>query len=368
MVKMGPKTIGTPVRCPKCRHPNLAIDIWCERCGTPLDWKPTRVTRPVAAVAEPVTPVARAETPAAVPVIPPPPGVATAPAGVRRQYCWNCGAANGPGDYFCGSCGTELGSVASRSVESSERRRRRGSGFFLPLSLAAIKLPRLRLPRWQAPQWQGAALALSRVRAPTLPRTVVIAGLVLAVLLLVPLAYLLSGLGRPVAGRQVAVSHLPTTSGAAAKAASPQAIAIAAVEAKTGLKYSSSCSGSGPCLSISGQTIGQGAAAVVFSTARSGGRECVSYLVQKNGAWQPLGTVLCALPNQVSPLVGHDATVHVPGNCANVHAGPSLQGGVVTCLRDGTTVHVVGGPTYADGFVWWHTNKGWMAHDFLVAP
>jgi hypothetical protein len=236
------------------------------------------------------------------------------------------------------------------------------------LRLAAIRLPRVNLSRWQSPQWQKPALALSRLRAFQLPRTIVIAGLVVAVLLIIPLAYLLSGSGRPVANHRVTATKLATASGAAAKGASPQAIAIAAVEAKTGLKYSTSCSGSGACLSTTGQAIGQAAAAIVFSTAHSGGRECVSYLVQKNGAWQPLGSVLCALPNQVSPLVGRDATVHVPGSCANVHAGPSLQGGVVTCLRDGTTVHVVGGPIYADGFVWWQTSKGWMAHDFLVAP
>ena len=35
------KTIGTPVACPACRHPNPGINIWCERCRTPLDWNPT---------------------------------------------------------------------------------------------------------------------------------------------------------------------------------------------------------------------------------------------------------------------------------------------------------------------------------------
>jgi hypothetical protein len=119
---------------------------------------------------------------------------------------------------------------------------------------------------------------------------------------------------------------------------------------------------------MSGQNLGQGAAAFVFDTAKTGGRECVSYVVQTNGAWHPLGSVLCALPNQVAPLVGRDATVHVPGNCANVHSAPSVKGGVVTCLYDATAVHVDGGPTAADGFVWWHTSKGWIAHDFLVGP
>lgn len=211
------------------------------------------------------------------------------------------------------------------------------------------------------------AITLPPLRMPVLPRTVLIAGLVLAVLLIVPVAYLVAS-AHPTATRQLATSHPPTAGGSLPKAGTPEAVAISAVQAKTGLKYSTSCSGSAACLSLTGQNLGQGAAAFVFATAKTGGRECVSYVVQTNGAWHPLGSVLCALPNQVSPLIGRDATVHVPGNCANVHAAASLQGGVVTCLYDGTAVHVDGGPTAADGFVWWHTAKGWIAHDFLVGP
>src|SRR5947208_16826858 len=33
------KAFGTPVRCPACHYPNVGINIWCERCRTPLDWQ-----------------------------------------------------------------------------------------------------------------------------------------------------------------------------------------------------------------------------------------------------------------------------------------------------------------------------------------
>ena len=205
------------------------------------------------------------------------------------------------------------------------------------------------------------------LRAPRIPRTVLIAALVLAALLVVPIVYLAAAASHNSTAPKAA-THASSSGAGLPKAGSPQAVAISAVQAKTGLKYSTTCRGTTACLSVTGQDLGQGAAAFVFSTARTGGRECVSYLVQSSGAWNPLGSVLCALPNQVSPLVGRDATVHVPGNCANVHSAASLQGGVVTCLYDGTAVHVDGGPTAADGFVWWHTSKGWIAHDFLVGP
>ncbi|TME44818.1 MAG: zinc ribbon domain-containing protein [Chloroflexi bacterium] len=292
MLKMGAsKTIGTPVRCPSCRHPNLAIDIWCERCGTPLDWKPIQT---------------RAVTPRRAPVIsaPKPQPMATPREVTGPQYCWSCGAPNRAGDYFCGSCGRELGVPSPAAGSPRNRRRRQGFRWRFPeLALPATALPQLRMPRWQAPQWRLPAVSMPRLQAPRVPPTVAVAGLVLAVLVLVPLVHLVSGAGRPAAAQRPPAAHLPTTNGTQAKAGSPQAIAIAAVQGK-----------------------------------------------------------------QVSPLVGHDATVHVPGNCANVHASASLQGGVVACLYDGTTIHVDGGPVYADGFLWWHTSKGWMAHDFLVAP
>ncbi|HEY9286420.1 MAG TPA: zinc ribbon domain-containing protein [Candidatus Dormibacteraeota bacterium] len=362
---MGPsRTIGTPVRCPACRHSNLAIDIWCERCGRPLDWQPTQPVRPVANAAPPVM-----SPPPSAPAGAPPQPSSEGRANERPQYCWSCGAPNRREDRFCGDCGSDLAVIGGRAaaptvVPTSARDD--------PGRRSAVRpfvLPRLKWPVWQMPHWRMPTMTVPRLRTPVLPRTVLIAALVLAVLLIVPVVMFVSASGHPTtASRQLAANHLPTTSGTLPKAGSPEGVAIGAVQAKTGLKYSSSCRGTAACLSLTGQNLGQGAAAFVFATAKSGGRECVSYVVQANGAWHPLGSVLCALPNQVSPLIGRDATVHVPGNCANVHAAASVRGGVVSCLSDGTAVHVDGGPTAADGFVWWHTTKGWIAHDFLVGP
>src|SRR5947209_6101860 len=38
--------MGRTVRCPRCKYDNLAIDIWCERCGTPVDWQGTSNSAP----------------------------------------------------------------------------------------------------------------------------------------------------------------------------------------------------------------------------------------------------------------------------------------------------------------------------------
>ena len=316
MLKLGSrKTIGTPVRCPRCRHPNLAIDIWCERCGTPLDWKGIEV------------PVEPSPAPRA-------------------------------GD-------NPMPRLSAERGEGKYRPRRRRA-------VPRIALPRLSKPQWLTRTWTMPRLSLPRIapprlRMPVIPRTVWVVGLVLAVLLAVPLAYLLLPSGRSVAGRTPVATQLPGTSGTNVKAGSPEAVAIAAVQAKTGLKYSAKCNTTAACLSIAGQTIGKDAAAFVFSTAHSGGRECAAYVYQKAGSWHAQDAA-CALPGQITPLVGHDAAVHVPGNCAHVRDAASLQAHVITCLNDGATVHVDGGPAYADDFIWWHTDKGWIVHDFLVGP
>lgn len=316
MLKLGPrKGIGTPVRCPSCRYPNLAIDIWCERCGTPLDWQRNQMGPSV--TAEPPT---IEDRPHAVPMPQP-----------TRQ--------------------TGQGTRAWA---------------FPKLSLPAVTVPRIQLPQWRKPQWK-IPTAIPQLRYPVIPRTVGIVAVVVAVLLLVPLAYVLHSASKPLSLRQATATHVPLTTGNKSASDSPQAAAIQGVQAKTGLKYATKCTGSGPCLSIIGQTTGRAAAAIVFSTAATGGRECAAYVVQSGGKWRLLDTA-CGLPGQVSPLVGHDATVHVPGNCANVRDAASLKATVVTCLHDGTTIRIDRGPVYADGFIWWHSSKGWMAHDFLVGP
>jgi hypothetical protein len=229
----------------------------------------------------------------------------------------------------------------------------------------ALTLPRLRMPAVALPR-----LSLPKVprpRRPLVPRIALLVGAILAVLLIVPLAYMVLPASRAVVGSQRAASHLPLTSGPIV-AETAQAAAIPGVEAKTHLPYrSGTCAANAPCLMVASETVGTDAAAVVFSTAASAARECVGYVYRSGGHWHFLDAV-CGLPEQLSPMVAHDAIVHVPGNCANVRAVASLTSGVVACLKDGSTVHIDGGPTYADGRLWWHEQHGWIAHDFLTGP
>jgi hypothetical protein len=113
--------------------------------------------------------------------------------------------------------------------------------------------------------------------------------------------------------------------------------------------------------------MGKDAAAVVFSTASSAGRQCAGYVYRSAGSWH-FREAVCGIPGQLSPLIGHDATIHLPANCANVRQGASLKAHVVACLNAGTIVHVDGGPTYADTIIWWHEPQGWIAEDFLTGP
>jgi Double zinc ribbon len=343
------KPFGTPVRCPACRYPNLAIDIWCERCGRPLDLKPTQ-TPPAGPL--PIAPVDEAR-----------------PIGSPTAYCPNCGAPNPVSDKYCPGCGSSM-STAPRSepLRRVSRRARRQGGWRIPhlrvptLTLPALTLPRLSLPRLSLPR-----VSMTGRRLPRVPGTVGIVAAVVAVLvllLIVPLAYARLPAGHPVAARQTGQGRLPSTAGSTS---SPQAAALSGVEAKTGLRFATTCPTNAACLSLVSQTVGTDAAAVVFSTARSGGRQCAGYVFRQGGGWHFLDAV-CGLPNQLSPLVGHDATVHVPNSCANLRTAPGLRAAVVGCIGDGTVVQVEGGPTYGDGRVWWQLKTGWMAHDFLVSP
>jgi len=292
MLKLGSKAkaIGTLVPCPACRHPNLRINIWCERCRMPLDWN-----RP--------TPIHASAPPAPTPVV---------PAATLRP-----------------------GSPAGPAVA---RRR--------------LRMPTLRVPRPAAPR---------------VPRIALVVVAILAVLLIVPLAYVVLPAGRAAVDRRSAAMQLALTNGATA-GETAQAAAIPGVEAKAHLQYQTGkCATNSPCLTVVSETIGKDAAAVVFSTASSAGRQCVGYVYRSDGHWH-FRDAVCGLPAQLSPLIGHDATVHLPANCANVRALPSLKAHVVACLSAGTTVHVDGGPTYADSHLWWHEQQGWITHDFLTGP
>jgi hypothetical protein len=223
--------------------------------------------------------------------------------------------------------------------------------------MPTVTWPRLSMPKVRVP----------RPGLPRVPRIALMVGTILAVLLIVPLAYMLLPAGRAAVAQRSAAGHLPLTSGPTASETA-QAAAIPGVEAKTHLLYrTGKCATNAPCLTVASETIGKDAAAVVFSTASSAARECVGYVYRSGGYWHFLDAV-CGLPDQLSPLVAHDAVVHVPGNCANVRDAASLRAGVVGCLKDGSTVHIDGGPTYADSRLWWHEQHGWVAHDFLTGP
>ena len=236
--------------------------------------------------------------------------------------------------------------------------------------MPAIAWPKLTMPRFATPRFAMPRLRgprMPRLRAPRVPRIVLVVAAILAVLLMVPLAYILLPAGRAAVNPQRAASHLPSTSGPTA-GETAQAAAIPGVEAKTHLPYGSgTCATDAPCLTVASETVGTDAAAVVFSTASSAARECVGYVYRNGGHWYFLDAV-CGLPDQLSPMVAHDAIVHVPGSCATVRAVASLTSGVVACLKDGSTVHIDGGPTYAGGRLWWHEQHGWIAHDFLTGP
>ena len=235
------------------------------------------------------------------------------------------------------------------------------------LSVPSIAWPRLSVPLIAWPHLRLPGIVIPRLRPPRVSRLVLVVAAVLGVLLIAPLAYVLLPAIRPVAARQASESQ-PLTTSVTPAANSPRAVAITGVKAKTGLPYAATrCGSSGPCLTIARETMGQDAAAVLFSTAGTSGRQCVSYVYRASNSWHLLEAT-CGLPGQLSPLVGHDATVHVPGNCANVRDQASLNGTVVGCVHDGTTVHVDGGPNYADGRLWWHEAHGWVARDFLTGP
>jgi hypothetical protein len=321
--------MGSRVLCPACHHPNLGIDIWCERCRWPLDWSGHKVAEALPQAAAPAPIVA-----------PEPPDVESASGAIGAVQ------------------------PAVRPARAAPQPRLSVPAIVWPkVAMPRFTLPRVRppqMPRLRAPQ-------MPELRLPRVPHLTLVVAAILAILLIVPLAYMLLSAGRADVAPQSAASQLPSTSGPTA-ADTAQAAAIPGVEAKTNLPYrGGACASTAPCLTLAGETVGKDAAAVVFSTASSAARECVGYVYRSGGHWHFLDAV-CGLPDQLSPMVAHDAIVHVPGNCANVRDAASLTAGVVACLKDGSTVHIDGGPTYADGRLWWHEQHGWVAHDFLTAP
>ena len=395
--------MGTSVRCPRCKHENLAIDIWCARCGTPVDWRGTPTVadgagnghrsqakakgRPggLAALAAGL-PWLKANQPNAAPAPAPiatgPAVPSPAPAAVvesarpestsqGRAFCPGCGMANEASNQFCPRCGQPIaaahaGGATPAAIANAGSSRRPTPGR-IAIRMPRVALPRIRMPR--APRMRLPRFVVPPVRLPRIPVVAWAIAAVILVLLLAPLAYVLSPSARRLVAGEPHVRPAATVARTAPPAGGPASAvgaAVPGVEAKTGLKYTTgACPSNKPCLKLAGQTVGLNAAAIVFSTAATGGRQCVGYVDQAGGAWHFLDAT-CGLPGQVSPLTGSQATVHVPGQCANVRDAASLQGSIVACLNDGTSVRVDGGPNYADGKLWWHLEKnGWMAHEFL---
>lgn len=339
-----PRIIGTPVRCPVCHYDNLAIDIWCESCGTPLDWDGHRVevtttpTRDVrrnqpqgGSFLQSIMSSTRSRSLSSGQ--PSYRNAAAAPATVRREaagqvYCGQCGTAVDQRAPFCPRCGNPMEDAR-------------------PLNRMTTARPQLG----------------------DLPVTRTVAAVVGVLLIAVVAVALLPGIRGTLAG----VLHLNKTTTTAAPPrvisllGSPDAAAISGLEAKTGLKFATAkCAPNPGCLTFVSETIGQDAAAVILATGATNGRQCVGYTYASGGAWHFLNSV-CGLPAQLSPLVGRDAGIKAPGSCGNVRKTPSPSAPIVACLRDATTVHLDGGPIFANGYLWWHEPNGWISHNFLVS-
>ena len=66
------------------------------------------------------------------------------------------------------------------------------------------------------------------------------------------------------------------------------------------------------------------------------------------------------------------AVVAGTGDCLNVHESPKAGAKLVTCLRDGTAITILEGPTTADGFAWYRVARpespdqaGWAVGKYL---
>jgi len=95
------------------------------------------------------------------------------------------------------------------------------------------------------------------------------------------------------------------------------------------------------------------------------GAECWVFLYQDSTGWHYVNGA-CAQDTGAAP--GRADKVWVTG-CANFRDAPGLSTKVLGCLANGTVVDVDSAPVYQDGHLWWHlAGRGWMAHDYLVAP
>jgi hypothetical protein len=150
------------------------------------------------------------------------------------------------------------------------------------------------------------------------------------------------------------------------------AVGRPAAEQDLGMKDASNCSGNDTCFRVgnpsramvgtdAGTFYGQAGGA----SGTGGGASCWVFLYRDTSGWHYVNA-RCA--QATGSIPGPQDRVWVTG-CANVRETPGLSGRVLACLANQTVVDVDSAPTYADGHIWWHlAGRGWMAHDYLVAP
>lgn len=83
----------------------------------------------------------------------------------------------------------------------------------------------------------------------------------------------------------------------------------------------------------------------------------------------PLPAAALAVPSAatVALRTGVIARVAGAGDCVNVREGPGMNARKLTCLTDGTSVTIAGGPIDADGFTWWQLEgRGWAVGAYLT--
>ncbi|HET7419686.1 MAG TPA: SH3 domain-containing protein [Candidatus Dormibacteraeota bacterium] len=146
-----------------------------------------------------------------------------------------------------------------------------------------------------------------------------------------------------------------------------------AVEAKYSLKLIATCKTGDRCFVVDDPLLAiVGTEASVFA-GRIGayplgslGCNALVFMSHDSAGWHYVNS---GCVQNTGFLPGKEDHVFVPTGCANVRTAPSLSASVVACLAANTLVEVDSAPVYADSHIWWHlAGRGWMAHDFLVAP
>lgn len=149
------------------------------------------------------------------------------------------------------------------------------------------------------------------------------------------------------------------------------AVGRPAAETDFGLTDSSTCSGTQECFRVGNPSramVGSNAGTFYAQKYNASGSSgfCIVFLYQDSNGWHYLNAGCQVSSGGYIP--GPMDRVFVT-SCANLRDAPGLSSNVIGCLGNGTVVDVDSAPFYLDGHIWWHlAGRGWLAHDFLVAP